>query len=94
MGCLRRELWPAGVASGHLGQQVGGLAVLNPFELTARRILVTGASSGIGRETAIVLSQMGARLILVARNQERLKSTHSAFNRQRPCHKCLRPERL
>lgn len=53
--------------------------MLNPFELTARRIMVTGASSGIGRETAIVLSQMGARIILVARNQERLESTHSAL---------------
>jgi NAD(P)-dependent dehydrogenase (short-subunit alcohol dehydrogenase family) len=53
--------------------------VLNPFELTARTILVTGASSGIGRQTAIALSQMGARIVLVARNQERLASTRSAL---------------
>lgn len=33
---------------------------------------MTGASSGIGRETAIVLSRLGARVILVGRNRERL----------------------
>jgi NAD(P)-dependent dehydrogenase (short-subunit alcohol dehydrogenase family) len=53
--------------------------MLNPFELTARTILITGASSGIGRQTAIVLSQLGARIILVARNQERLECTRAAL---------------
>ena len=49
--------------------------MLNPMALSGRTILVTGASSGIGREVAIVLSQLEARLILVARNQERLSTT-------------------
>ena len=49
--------------------------MLNPLDLTGRTILVTGASSGIGRETAIVLSRLGARIILTARNQERLEET-------------------
>lgn len=45
------------------------------MELMDRTILVTGASSGIGRETAILLSQLGARLILVGRNTEQLEKT-------------------
>lgn len=49
----------------------------NPMELTGRTILVTGASSGIGRETAVLLSRLGARVVLVARNQERLYETLS-----------------
>ncbi len=48
---------------------------INPMDLTGRTILVTGASSGIGRETALLLSQLNARLILVARNKDRLAQT-------------------
>ncbi len=44
----------------------------NPFSLKDRTIIVTGASSGIGRSTAIGCSYMGARLIVTGRNQERL----------------------
>jgi NAD(P)-dependent dehydrogenase (short-subunit alcohol dehydrogenase family) len=51
--------------------------MLNPMDMTDRRILVTGASSGIGRETAVMLSQLGARIILVARDRSRLEETHS-----------------
>lgn len=47
------------------------------MDLTSRTIVVTGASSGIGRETAIVLSRLGAQLVLVARDTERLKQTAS-----------------
>ena len=39
--------------------------MINPMELTGRRIMVTGASSGIGRETAILLSNLGAQGVLV-----------------------------
>jgi NAD(P)-dependent dehydrogenase (short-subunit alcohol dehydrogenase family) len=49
--------------------------MLNPLDMTGRRVLVTGASSGIGRETAIILSRLGAAIILVARNLERLEET-------------------
>jgi NAD(P)-dependent dehydrogenase (short-subunit alcohol dehydrogenase family) len=49
--------------------------MLNPLDLRGRTILVTGASSGIGRETAILLSKLGARMILVSRNEERLNQT-------------------
>jgi NAD(P)-dependent dehydrogenase (short-subunit alcohol dehydrogenase family) len=51
----------------------------NPLDLTGRTILVTGASSGIGREAAVTLSRLGARLVLVARNSERLSETRSAL---------------
>ena len=47
----------------------------NPFSLEDKKILVTGASSGIGRATAIECSKAGAKLIITARNEERLKET-------------------
>ena len=50
----------------------------NPFSLEDKTILVTGASSGIGRATAIECSKAGARIILMGRNQERLNETLSA----------------
>lgn len=40
-----------------------------------KKILVTGSSSGIGREIAIHLSQLGAKVVLVARDENRLKET-------------------
>ena len=47
----------------------------NPFSLEGKTILVTGASSGIGRATAIECSKMGARVIILGRNPERLQDT-------------------
>jgi NAD(P)-dependent dehydrogenase (short-subunit alcohol dehydrogenase family) len=49
----------------------------NPFSLAEKTILVTGASSGIGRAIAIECSKMGATIILTARNEERLNETLS-----------------
>jgi NAD(P)-dependent dehydrogenase (short-subunit alcohol dehydrogenase family) len=51
------------------------LSAGNPLDLSGRRILVTGASGGIGREAAILLSTLNARLVLVARNAKRLEET-------------------
>ena len=47
----------------------------NPYQLTGKTILVTGASSGIGRATAIECSKLGAKLVVTARNEIRLKET-------------------
>lgn len=47
----------------------------NPFSLQGKTILVTGASSGIGRATAIECSKMGATLVITGRNAERLHET-------------------
>lgn len=48
---------------------------MNPFSLTGKTILVTGASSGIGRAVAVSCSQMGAVLIITGRNANRLSET-------------------
>ncbi len=47
----------------------------NPFTLNGKTILVTGASSGIGRGISISCSKMGAKVHLMARNEERLNNT-------------------
>lgn len=49
----------------------------NPFSLESKNIIVTGASSGIGQQVAISCSKMGARVIMIGRNEERLKGTMS-----------------
>ncbi len=48
---------------------------MNPFSLVGKTILVTGASSGIGRAIAICCSQMGANLVITGRNETRLLET-------------------
>lgn len=47
----------------------------NPFSLKDKTILVTGASSGIGRGVSIACSKMGATVILNGRNQMKLEGT-------------------
>jgi NAD(P)-dependent dehydrogenase (short-subunit alcohol dehydrogenase family) len=53
---------------------------LDPFSLVGKHILLTGASSGIGRAIAITCSEKGARVTLWARNKERLKETLSLMH--------------
>ena len=44
----------------------------NPYSLEGKTILITGASSGIGKATAIECSKMGANVIITARNEAKL----------------------
>lgn len=46
--------------------------MINPFAIENKIILVTGATSGIGKATALLCSRMNARVIVIGRNKERL----------------------
>ena len=47
----------------------------NPFDFSNKKIIVTGATSGIGRETALMLARQGAQVILLARNFSKMQET-------------------
>lgn len=49
----------------------------NPFSLEGKKVLVTGASSGIGQSTAIHCSKLGAQVVITGRNIERLQETYN-----------------
>ena len=48
--------------------------IINPFSIENKTILITGATSGIGRATALTCAGVGAKVVAVGRNQERLYS--------------------
>jgi len=50
--------------------------MINPMDLTGKRILVTGATGGIGRATAVQLARLGAKLAITGRNADRLQETY------------------
>jgi NAD(P)-dependent dehydrogenase (short-subunit alcohol dehydrogenase family) len=52
----------------------------NPFSLENKTILITGASSGIGKATAIECSKMGAKIIITGRDLKRLKETYNELD--------------
>lgn len=54
--------------------------MFNPLDLSTKLILVTGASSGIGRATALVLSRLGARILLTGRREPALQETLLAMD--------------
>lgn len=52
----------------------------NPFSLEGKCILVTGASSGIGRGIAVACAKMGAKVVLSGRNETRLQETLASLD--------------
>jgi NAD(P)-dependent dehydrogenase (short-subunit alcohol dehydrogenase family) len=52
----------------------------HPFRLDGKTILVSGASSGLGRQTAISCSHMGAKLFITGRDSERLAVTRAELS--------------
>lgn len=53
------------------------MSEFNPFSLNGKKILITGGSSGIGRQCAIDCSKMGATAVLIGRDERRLQETLS-----------------
>ena len=49
----------------------------NPMSLVGRRILVTGASSGIGRACAVYATKLGASVVLTGRRADALEETRA-----------------
>lgn len=63
--------------------------MINPLCLEGKRILVTGASSGIGQSCARILSRLGARLLITARNEMRLIETLNSLDGTGHLYECL-----
>ncbi len=53
---------------------------MNPFTLGGKTVLVTGASSGIGRATAVLCAEMGSKVVALGRNEQRLEETLSLLS--------------
>ena len=53
---------------------------MDKFDFYGKKVLVTGASSGVGREVAVLLSKMGAEVVIIARRENELKKTISLMD--------------
>jgi NAD(P)-dependent dehydrogenase (short-subunit alcohol dehydrogenase family) len=64
----------------------------NPFSLAGKRILVSGASSGIGQQIAVSCAQMGANIIGVGRDEERVRKTQQLLDDVGSGHQMVRAD--
>jgi NAD(P)-dependent dehydrogenase (short-subunit alcohol dehydrogenase family) len=53
---------------------------MNAFDLKGKTVLVTGASSGLGRQTAITASEYGAKVVITGRDAARLEETFKSLH--------------
>jgi NAD(P)-dependent dehydrogenase (short-subunit alcohol dehydrogenase family) len=58
-------------ASTNNGMEQSAQALVGPMPMAGKTCVVTGASSGIGKATALALATMGAEVVMVCRNRER-----------------------
>lgn len=58
------------------------------INLSDKTIIVAGASSGIGKQTAITLSKLGAKLVLIARREDKLQEVIQAMDGEGHCYYC------
>ncbi len=61
--------------------------MINPMSLEGKSVIVTGAASGIGRETAIVLHELGAKLLLLDLDGAGMESVKSVLDKDVVCRK-------
>lgn len=55
------------------------MEMYNPYSLEGKTVFVTGASSGIGKCTAIEASKLGATVVITARDEQRLQETFNSL---------------
>ena len=65
------------------------MTTYNPFSLKGKKILITGASSGIGKAIAIECSKMEASVIITGRNLQRLEQTLSLMDKEGSGHQMI-----
>ncbi len=53
--------------------------MINPMDLTGKTILVTGATGGMGRVTSVLLSKLGAKVVMCDMNAEALQKVYETL---------------
>lgn len=66
------------IGSSYKKKDNGG-AMCNKLNFAGKRILINGASSGMGAASAKLLSELGAKVVLIARREERLKEVMASL---------------
>lgn len=61
----------------------------NFIDFSGKKFIVAGASSGIGKQTAITISKLGGEVILLARREDRLKEVLYELDNQRGAYYCI-----